>query len=176
MSTHEAHLARLHHQLERAVALSGQPDAPGERVAALIIQQRGVIVAALERVRELHGRDIRLLAIDEDPALCTLYMAVAGAFGIACDVTRDAADVADAQRAADHALVLADSKLQDAIAVALSESPRPMLIMTPAVADVSAALASPFMERSLGMLIKPFELEPLAYIIVHWTLIRLMAG
>jgi hypothetical protein len=171
MPTHEAHLARLHHQMERAIALAEGEDVGGDRVAALLVEQRAVIGGALAR---LH-RDVRLLAIDEDPALCILYTAVAGAFGIGCDVARDTAGVAAAQRGADHALILADSKLQDAIAAALTESPRPMLIMTPALAEVSFALASPHMAHSLGMLIKPFELEPLAYIIAHWTLIRLIA-
>jgi hypothetical protein len=167
-------MSRLRQQLERAIELALLEEAGEDRVAALLIQQRAVLGEAVARFREWHGRDLRVLVLEDDALLCELYEDVAGAFGIACDVATDANGVKAAGQDADHALVIADPKWQEAIAQALVGNPRPMLVMTPAVAEVNRALQSPFMERSLGMLVKPFELEPLAYIVAHWTLLRLI--
>lgn len=167
-------MARLRRQLERAVELSRGAGAESDRVAALLAQQRGVIGEAAVRYREGRGRELRVLALEQDPLLCDLYGAVAAAFGIGCDIAADRSGVTSSGQAADHALVIADPKLRDAITAALEATPRPMLVMTPSVAEVSATLQSPFMEQSLGMLVKPFELEPLVFIIAHWTFIRLI--
>ncbi|HEV7923478.1 MAG TPA: hypothetical protein VGR02_22060 [Thermoanaerobaculia bacterium] len=174
MPSHQVHMARLRQQLERAVELSRQAEAEDDRVAALLLQQRDAISEAVTRFRHQRGRDLRVLALDQDRLLCDLYQAVAGAFGIGCDVAADQAGVRKTRHDAEHALIVADPRLQDAMVEALAEEPRPMLVMTPDVAEVALTLQSPFMERSLGMLVKPFELEPLAFIISHWTFIRLI--
>lgn len=169
-------MAQLRRQLEHAVERSRGRDAEGDRVAELLVQQRCAIGEASARYRAARQRDLRLLAVEPDPLLSDLYRAVAGAFGIGCDVATDRDAVLAAQQDAEHALVLADPKLREAIGAALDATPRPMLIMTPAVPEVSVALQSPYMERSLGMLVKPFELEPLTFIIAHWTYMRTMNG
>jgi hypothetical protein len=179
MPSDDVHLARLWEQLQRAIAFSGRPDDPevrDDRVAALLVEQGSMIRREVVRLRELRGRDLRLLAIEEALPLCALYAAVGDAFGIGCDVATTADAVTAARAYADHAVILADWKLPDVIAVALNAIPPPTLLMTPTLGEMSAARDSPFMERSLGMLIQPFELEPLASIVSHWTVVRLMGG
>ncbi|MBV9496058.1 MAG: hypothetical protein JOZ54_17555 [Acidobacteria bacterium] len=177
MSIHAAHVARLRTQLERAIALSLRPAGPktaDDRLVALLGQQRDAIADAMQTAKMRGGREVRLLVIERDAALCGLYSAMAEAFGIECDSAADVLSVMSTKHAASHALVVADWHLADAIAEGLEQLPRPKLLLTAASEELVVARESPLLPGALGMLLAPFELEPLMAIVTHWMLRRLV--